>query len=233
MTTAAADVRLLTRLDFQPHKEARTENDSRPLFLGAWLFRQRSWIPLPLVAALLVIPNDDPSPSTLPYVGAVIVIAGEALRLWAVRHIGVISRTRSDRLGPIVRSGPFAFVRNPLYVGNIAIWIGFALVARLAWLVPIFAIILAVEYHLIVGWEEHLLRERRGEDYLAYMKRVPRWIPSAPGLLSSADRHQPSVPGPQSPLFSWGEMLFSERGTLIAMAAGFLVLALKAAGPPS
>ena len=93
--------------------------------MGAWLFRQRSWIPLPLVAALLLIPADDRSPAALVSLGALLVAGGEALRLWAVRHIGVISRTRSDRLGPIVRSGPFAYVRNPLYLGNIAIWTGF------------------------------------------------------------------------------------------------------------
>jgi len=32
-----------------------------------------------------------------------------------------------DRLGPLVDSGPFAIVRNPLYVGNIMLWVGFAL----------------------------------------------------------------------------------------------------------
>ena len=196
---------------------------ARPLSLGAWLFRQRSWIPLPLVAALLIIPADEPSSPALPYVGALLVAGGEALRLWAVGHIGVISRTRSDRLGPIIRSGPFAYVRNPLYLGNIALWIGFALVARLAWLAPIFAIVLAVEYHLIVRWEEDLLRERRGAEYVDYMNSVPRWIPTAPS---------PQSPAPASVIFSWGETLFSERGTLIAIAAGFLLLALKAAALP-
>jgi protein-S-isoprenylcysteine O-methyltransferase Ste14 len=39
--------------------------------------------------------------------------------------------------GPLVSSGPFARVRNPLYLGNIAIWIGFALTARLVWLAPV------------------------------------------------------------------------------------------------
>ena len=55
--------------------------------------------------------------------------AGELLRFWAVRHIGVISRTRSDRLGPLVETGPFALIRNPLYLGNIALWVGFTLSA--------------------------------------------------------------------------------------------------------
>ena len=70
--------------------------------------------------------------------------AGELLRLWAVHHIGVISRTRSDRLGPLVSTGPFALVRNPLYLGNIALWVGFAISAQLVWLAPIFIIVLGL-----------------------------------------------------------------------------------------
>ena len=108
-------------------------------------------------------------------------MCGEALRLWAVRHIGVISRTRSDRLGPLVETGPFALIRNPLYVGNLALWVGFTLSARLVWLVPIVLIILGLEYHAIVRWEESLLESRRGDEYRAYAGRVPRWIPGVGG----------------------------------------------------
>ncbi len=76
------------------------------------------------------------------------------MRLWGVHHIGAISRTRSERLGPLVATGPFALVRNPLYVGNIALWVGFALTARLVWLAPVILVLLALEYHAIVRWEE-------------------------------------------------------------------------------
>ena len=87
------------------------------------------------------------------------VAAGEAVRLWAVHHIGAISRTRSDRLGPLIDSGPFAHVRNPLYLGNILLWLGFALSAHLLWLAPIVVMLLAFEYHAIVRWEETLLAD--------------------------------------------------------------------------
>src|SRR5882757_8203858 len=105
---------------------------------GAWLFRRRTVIPLPLALAILVIPEGRTQPSALIGAGAVLVAIGEGIRLWGVRHIGSISRTRSDRLGPLVASGPFALVRNPLYVGNIALWVGFALSANLPWLAPVF-----------------------------------------------------------------------------------------------
>src|SRR5215210_7715689 len=106
--------------------------------LGGWLFRHRTAIPLPVAVAILVIPpGDAPGSRVLVATGVAITLAGELVRLWGVHHIGAISRTRSERLGPLVASGPFAIVRNPLYVGNIALWIGFALSAHLLWLAPL------------------------------------------------------------------------------------------------
>jgi hypothetical protein len=143
----------------------------------------------------------------------------------------MVSRTRSDRLGPLVASGPFAFVRNPLYIGNIALWTGFALAARLPWLAPLFVLILALEYHAIVRWEEQLLTERLGEPYRKYLARVPRWIPRLPhgDRLRRADvsiaRRAPSVSRPK---YSWRETLYSERGTLLAIGGGFALLWFKA-----
>lgn len=185
---------------------------------GSWLFRQRSWLPLPLVAALLLIPPPRATSPLLPAIGALVVAAGEAIRLWAVLHIGAISRTRSDRLGPLIASGPFAHVRNPLYLGNILLWTGFAIAARLVWLAPFVVVLLALEYHAIVRWEEQLLMTRIGEPYRRYTRDVPRWIPS----FSSDTTMAPPAP------FSWRETLFSERGTLIAIGAGFVLLWLKA-----
>jgi protein-S-isoprenylcysteine O-methyltransferase Ste14 len=192
---------------------------SRLARVGGWLFHWRTSIPVPLVLALLLIPG-GPGTSGQFAVGTALVGAGESLRLWAVHHIGVISRTRSDRLGPLVSTGPFAFVRNPLYLGNIALWTGFAISAHLVWLVPIFVLVLSLEYHAIVRWEEELLRSRRTDEYQAYAARVPRWIPSV------RNGRQPAAGG-QQPLSSWRETFFSERGTLIAIATGFLLLWTK------
>jgi protein-S-isoprenylcysteine O-methyltransferase Ste14 len=189
---------------------------------GGWLFRRRSWLPLPLVAALLLIPPAADMPEavsdSLWAVGVVVVAVAEGVRLWAVHHIGAISRTRSDRLGPLIATGPFAYVRNPLYLANILLWTGFALSARLLWLAPIIVAVLALEYHAIVRWEERLLTERIGEPYTNYIAGVPRWMPSFGAR----------TPVTHPMTFSWRETLFSERGTLIAIALGFLVLWLKA-----
>src|SRR5437773_684606 len=105
--------------------------------VGGWLFRHRTALPVPLVLALLVIPDDPQWGPATVIAGLVLTAAGESVRLWAVHHIGAVSRTRSDRLGPLIADGPFGIVRNPLYIGNIALWLGFALTARLVWLAPI------------------------------------------------------------------------------------------------
>jgi protein-S-isoprenylcysteine O-methyltransferase Ste14 len=184
--------------------------------VGGWLFRHRTVIPLPIALALIILPPANSS-VVLLWLGVLAVVFGELLRLTAVRHIGTISRTRTDRLGPLVASGPFRWVRNPLYIGNAALWIGLALVARLPWLVAPIALLLALEYHAIVRWEEQLLAERLGQPYRDYMRAVPRWFPRPP---------PPS--GNSAPLtFNWQETLFSERGTLIAIVGGLVLLWLK------
>jgi protein-S-isoprenylcysteine O-methyltransferase Ste14 len=200
--------------------------------LGEWLFRHRTALPLPLAGVILGLRVGETAPSAiLGAAGVAVTAAGELIRLWGVRHIGAISRTRSQRLGPLVASGPFALIRNPLYVGNILIWVGFALSARLVWLAPLIVLLLGAEYHAIVRWEESLLVSRLGEAYRDYAARVPRWLPT----FNRGDRRErkdrdfsaiSASSGVQS--FSWMATLFSERGTFVAIAVGYLLLWIKA-----
>ena len=212
----------------------QTEPD-RLTRLGGWLFRRRTALPLPVAAAILTLRiGQAPPSSTLIAAGIVITALGEAVRLWGVRHIGAVSRTRSDRLGPLVTTGPFAHVRNPLYIGNIALWIGFALTAQLVWLAAVAAVLLALEYHAIVRWEERLLEARVGDAYREYLSRVPRWVPrTADGGRTGLQRGKDPSPtferaAISSESFSWRQTLFSERGTFVAIAVGYLLLWLKA-----
>ena len=188
--------------------------------VGGWLFRKRTSIPLPIVLALILIPPpaSRPANGALLLAGLPIVLLGELVRMWGVHHIGSVSRTRSERLGPLIDHGPFAMVRNPLYIGNILLWLGFAVSAQLPWLAPFVFVLLALEYHAVVRWEERLLESRMGESYRQYLQRVPRWIPNFAGRSTSG----------HDAAFSWTQTFYSERGTLIAIAAGYLLLLLKA-----
>ncbi|MGH9144805.1 MAG: methyltransferase family protein [Vicinamibacterales bacterium] len=171
--------------------------------------------------------------------GVAITVLGELMRLWGVHHIGAISRTRSERLGPLIASGPFALLRNPLYVGNIALWVGFAVAARLVWLAAVILILLALEYHAIVRWEETLLESRLGQAYRDYAARVPRWLPMlhhgghgrsprGHGRPTTSSASAVARPVPSAVAFSWRATLFSERGTFVALVAGYLLLWAKA-----
>ena len=200
--------------------------------LGDWLFRHRTSIPLPAALAILTLRIGEAPPSALlAGMGVAVTMAGELIRLWGVHHIGAISRTRSERLGPLIASGPFARLRNPLYVGNIALWVGFALTARLVWLAPVILVLLALEYHAIVRWEETLLESRLGQAYRDYAARVPRWVPV---LFYRGDRRERGDERRDEAFlekdrraFSWRATLFSERGTFIAIAVGYLALWIK------
>jgi protein-S-isoprenylcysteine O-methyltransferase Ste14 len=207
--------------------------------VGGWLFRHRTSIPLPAALAILTLRVGEAPPSAaLVGTGIAITVLGELIRLWGVHHIGAISRTRSERLGPLVASGPFAMLRNPLYVGNIGLWVGFALTARLVWLAAAIFVLLAIEYHAIVRWEEALLESRLGQAYRDYAAHVPRWMP----LFYRRDRKDrreqdllekdlsafSATSAVKQEAFSWRATLFSERGTFVAMAAGYFLLWIKA-----
>jgi len=194
--------------------------------VGEWLFRHRTALPLPIAGMILGLRVGEAPPSpVIVGAGVALTAAGELIRLWGVRHIGAVSRTRSDRLGPLVDTGPFAVIRNPLYVGNILIWAGFALSARLVWLAPIAVLLLGAEYHAIVRWEESFLTSRFGDAYRAYADRVPRWWPRG---LSGVRHVSDTGDGATQGSFSWTETLFSERGTFVAIAVGYLLLWIKA-----
>ena len=185
---------------------------------GGWLFRHRSWLPVPFALVLLLVRWGMVRHPAALIAGPLLVVAGEGLRWWAVGQIGVISRTRSTRLGPLITSGPFALCRNPLYVGNLVLWAGFTVCSGLLWMLPVTVGVFAAYYASIIGWEESLLADRYGDAYRAYCDETPRWRPRLdrlPGAWSASAMHP------------WREVAFSERGTLIAIAVAAVLLMFR------
>ena len=185
---------------------------------GGWLFRHRSWLPVPLALILVFVRWGVFVHPAIFVVGPLTVLAGEGLRWWGVSQIGVISRTRTTRLGPLMTSGPFALCRNPLYVGNLLLWAGFSVWSGLLWMLPVTLGVFGAYYASIIGWEEALLTERFGEDYVRYCRETPRWWPRLSRLGSALA---------SSALHGWREVAFSERGTLLAIVLGGALLALR------
>lgn len=185
---------------------------------GAWLFRYRSILPVPLALILLLVRKGEAHSRWPIAAGVVLVAGGQVLRLWSVRHIGTISRTRTTRFGPLMTAGPYAIVRNPLYVGNWLLWTGFAVWSRLLWMVPVAWAIFFVQYRAIAAWEAAFIRSKYLGAYDAYARRVRPWMPRWPTRSDLA---------PVTPLHPWAEVFFSERGTLIAVAVMATLLGAK------
>lgn len=182
------------------------------------MFRQRSWLPAPFALTLVAVRWHAAGSRWPRIAGILLVLLGEFFRLWSVRHIGVISRTRAARLGPLVATGPYLLTRNPLYVGNALLWCGFVAWSGLLWMEPVAGLLFAAQYGLLVRWEERLLADRFGPAYGDYRQRVPRWMPN-PGAWRAAWHHPPR--------HTWGPVFFSERGTLLTVAIMALLLTLK------
>jgi len=186
--------------------------------IGRFLFRYRSFVPVPIALVLVFVHYREFRTAWAIATGVVLVAAGQAIRIWAVRHIGTISRTRANRYGPLISDGPYALVRNPLYIGNLLLWVGFVVWSGLLWLVPVALVIFVLEYAAITGFEASLLSEKYPKDYAAYAAAVPAWLPrlsNLPDALASRGTHP------------WRAVLFSERGTLIAVAVMTVLLLLK------
>ena len=114
-------------------------------------------------------------PSGLP--GLSLTISGAALALWAQIHMGRSWRigAAEGHLGAIVDTGPFAWSRNPVFVGQIALFTGLVLVfPTLPQLCAALALIVAVAIQVRV--EERVLARDLGEPYLTYKRRVRRWL---------------------------------------------------------
>jgi len=113
-------------------------------------------------------------------IGFAIAISGELMRFWGVSWAGSETRTTGGVGGTyLVISGPFAFVRNPLYVGNILLYTGIGIMScsLFPYLQIVALLFFAVQYHFIVLEEEKFLKEKFGEAYRNYFKNVPRSIP--------------------------------------------------------
>ena len=186
----------------------------------AFIFKNRGLL-LTLPAALLAIFG---RPSALGIVAGVpLAVAGELLRCWAVGYSGVTTRHDAVTAPKLVTAGPYAYVRNPLYIGNFVTALGFAIAftgknspfERFALVAGSLAAMAAV-YAIIVPHEEAFLQLKFGEEYERYRERVPRIIPRGAPLEEAAGQWQAAA------------VTTAESKTFLLFGAMLLLLALRA-----
>lgn len=158
------------------------------LTVGKKLFRLRSLTPVPVIALcgwLLWTARGEPGPGganvdlALDVVGLVLALAGQTLRFSVLGRVpeGTSGQNLSIQASTLNTTGPYAYVRNPLYVGNLGIVLGLCCMAHVPWVYALALGFFFGEYYFIIRAEEDFLRSKFGAAFDEFCRTVPRWVP--------------------------------------------------------
>ena len=112
-------------------------------------------------------------PHQLPLlIGAGIAAVGTLIRLWASGHVMKNKELATD--------GPYAYVRHPLYVGNILLLLGFSIASSLWWSYALMIALLFFYYPPTIAYEDNKLKNFFGEPWIEWSKTTHALIPSMP-----------------------------------------------------
>jgi len=139
---------------------------SQSVQLWARLAR-RIRVPLGFLSAIVFLWLARPTRTSI-FAGSLIMLPGLVLRGFASGHV------QKDK--QLTTSGPYAYTRNPLYLGSLLLAAGFAVASRSWWVVAIMLLTFAVIYVPVIAAEERYLRNAFPE-YDDYARHVPRLWP--------------------------------------------------------
>jgi protein-S-isoprenylcysteine O-methyltransferase Ste14 len=139
--------------------------------------------------------------------GALITLAGESLRLWAAGHL------RKNK--QLTTTGPYAYVKNPLYIGTLLITVGYSAMAKNILIMIAGFVWFFIYYAPYKKKQEHeKLIGSFGENWLEYDKAVPDYLPRL-------------TPYPGRGTSRWSYEVVkenSEHETAVAVFVGFAVM---------
>jgi protein-S-isoprenylcysteine O-methyltransferase Ste14 len=104
------------------------------------------------------------------WTGIAVELLGLGVRFWAS---GYISKSRV-----LTTAGPYAYVRNPLYLGNFIVGLGVVIAANNMWMLLYYFLSFLVLYAGTIREEEEVLKEKFGAAYSEYLESVPMLLPS-------------------------------------------------------
>lgn len=161
---------------------------SSTLTVGRALFRLRSLTPVPVIAlcAWALWSNHGEVglggatvDLALEVVGLTLAMAGQTLRFVVLGRVpeGTSGQNLSIQASTLNTTGPYAYVRNPLYVGNLGIVLGLCCIAHHPLVYVATLGFFFGEYFFIIRAEEDFLRSKFGAAFDDFVAKVPRWIP--------------------------------------------------------
>lgn len=138
-----------------------------------------------LALALKALAGSSVPPWAYGLLGAV-VLATQGWRIWAAGFVGRPARRGQPAGDTLITAGPYAWVRNPMYLGTVIGVLAFAGMSGLWYAVLAVAAVLGLVYGGVVLYEEAFLSARFGDKYRRYREAVPRLLPA---LRRYSDRH--------------------------------------------
>ncbi len=192
---------------------------------GDFLFRYRSYLPLViLIAGFLVYLFQDfmftgTQKTTYDIVCLGVALFGLLIRVITIGYSGDNTSGRNTSEGQIAdevnRTGPYATVRHPLYVGNYFMWLGLAMLTQNVWFCVAFTFLYWVYYERIMYAEEMFLIDKYKSDYTDWSAVTPAFIPSLGQWTRPKYR------------FSWRKVIRQEKAGILNL---FLVIFIFVAG---
>ncbi|MBP8128245.1 MAG: DUF1295 domain-containing protein [Candidatus Hydrogenedentes bacterium] len=194
-------------------------------YLGGWLFRYRSYLPLAVVALFLPAMQGFHYPfgshmldEFWDFTCLTVSFLGLGIRAHVVGHkpAGTSGRNTKDQVAAALNTtGLYSVVRHPLYLGNFLMWLGVALFPRVWWFSLLITLAFSLYYERIMLAEEAHLRARFGVQFEEWARRTPAVIPSF--RLWRA----PDLP------FSFRTLLRREQSTFLAIIVVFGALEIS------
>ena len=161
---------------------------------GNWLFIRRSWLPVILIAAAILIMYFGSETAILYNTTSELIflsvsLIGEAIRILTVGFTPRNTSGRNTVNGQIADelnvTGIYSLLRHPLYLGNFFMWLGPVLFLRSWWFTVIFCLVYWLYYERIMFAEEQFLRKKFGDLYDKWAENVGSFLPKFGNFIPS------------------------------------------------
>ena len=188
--------------------------------LGNLLFHNRNWL-FPLFYVILFIPSPEVfnDPVTAMLIGFGIALIGQIIRIITIGLVYIVRGGRNRRVyaDDLVTTGIFSHCRNPLYVGNILILAGLGVASNSLIFMAVATPLFLFFYQAIVLAEENFLRNKFGEAFNEYCKKVNRWVPAFAGIGNTINSME----------FKWKRVVIREYTSIYVWLTGAVLIIMK------
>jgi protein-S-isoprenylcysteine O-methyltransferase Ste14 len=186
---------------------------------GNWIFHYRNGL-FPLFYAALFIPSRNlfPDPGWALISGGVIIGIGILIRSTTIGLVYIIrgGANRKIHAKNLVTEGIYSVCRNPMYLGNILIILGFGLLSNSICYLSIFFPLFLLFYAAIIHAEEDFLRNKFGQEYSDYVATSNALLPRLNKLKGAFKGHS----------FQWKRVISKEQNSLILYFTGICLILL-------